>query len=295
MSSTQGAAVPAPLLLAQSQVFCSPLWSRCFFLWVCCPDLAVCGKKPPGQSVPARCQRFQSASEKLPSTPAKAREAVLKCFVNDCLEEVALELELSWTRHKPPTMHHPFQRAAILAPLSSVKIGPMRADSPSAGQPYWVRDPPLQWPSARIVHQGTWSRSRFPPSGSVQRSVLNSLVLAGPVEIVCQQDPARPQTRCCKPVHCFLLRSLPHSCQTRATAPLSSASIFHRMCSSVSGSAGSLYYVIRCERVPGEWYCLHIFYFPDERYCRECFPGKRSSATGGRFFPRDQHIRHRLL
>ena len=131
-----------------------------------------------------------------------------------------MNLNFPGARHKPPIMHHPFQRGAILAPLSSAKIGLMRADSPSAGQPYWVRDPPLQWPSARIVHQGTWSRSRFPPSGSVQCSVPNSLGLACPVEIVCQQDPARPQTRCRKPVHCLLLRSLPHPCQTRATAPL---------------------------------------------------------------------------
>ena len=53
--------------------------------------------------------------------------------------------------------------------------------------------------------------------------------------------------------------------------------------------------MIRCELVPGEWHCLHIFYFPDERYYRECFPGYRSCATGGRFFPRDQHFRQRLL
>ena len=47
---------------------------------------------------------FGFASEKLPSTPAEAREAASKCFVNDCLEEVALELELSWG--PPQAAHH---------------------------------------------------------------------------------------------------------------------------------------------------------------------------------------------
>ena len=168
------------------------------------------------------------------------------------LEEVALELELSGARHKPPIMYHPFQRGAILAPLSSAKIGPMRADSPSARQPYWVRDPPLQWPSARIVHQGTWSRSRCPPSRSVQRSVLNSFVRASPVEIVCLQDPCMasdtPSSACAlSPVACPA-SSMPNS---RHGSSSSSASIFHGMCSSISGSAGSLCFVIGCGLVPG--------------------------------------------